>query len=104
MSIGVLRNIGVGKKLYVTEVSGPSSYDATNGQSVVAPGTVIFAAAVLNTPGNKQVKIASISGSTIVLRYYEIVASTTDGTISASEVSDGTDLSSLTVKLIVLYA
>ena len=94
------RPYGTGFIVYIGTTSGPSSYDATNGFSVTLPMKKIHdAIVVLNNVGNTQVKIDSISGNTIVLRFYTIAANTSTGEISATEVSNGTDLSALSIKI-----
>lgn len=59
MTLGKLKNIGIGIGVEIKTTTGPSSYDATNGHQIVAPGTVIDVIAILNTQGNYQVKVAS---------------------------------------------
>jgi len=100
------RDFGPGFAITILNISGPSSYDATNGFKIdmknYGMAKVHYALAKIREAGAYQVEIVSISGSEITMRFYTIAADTTTGEISPTEVSNGTDLSSLTVELVVL--
>jgi len=91
----------------VKTVTGPESYDATNGYTVtVAELTKIaYVLPAIETDGTSLFLVkGTASGNEVTLRFYTISANTTSGAITVSEVGDGTDLSGLTFPLVVYGA
>jgi len=74
----------------IVETTGPESYDATNGHSITVPELRVVKAFVAQCTGGYVASEKSKSGNTVVLDYYS----------GGSKVSGGTDLSSVSVKII----
>jgi len=84
-------------------VSGPSSYTSGGFVVTISELTKIKDCIVQlrNQDNDKRIKY-SFSGNTVTIQVFTIVADTSTGAISASEVTDGTDLSGLTFDIIVV--
>ena len=74
----------------IVETTGPDSYDATNGHSITVGKLKVVKDFVAVCTGGYVASEKSKSGNTIVLEYYT----------GGSEVSNGTDLGSVGVKVI----
>jgi len=90
-------------KVKVYRTSGPSSY-STGGFTFDATDFKKVNRALVgienDSAGNYHVEW-SVSGNTITIKVSTISADTSTGAISATEVSDGTDLSSLYFDIVV---
>jgi len=74
----------------IVETTGPDSYDATNGHSITVPKLRVVKTFIAQCTDGYVASEKSKDGNTIVLEYYT----------GGSEVSNGTDLSSVGVKII----
>ena len=95
--------LGPGYKVAFLKTSGPSSY-ASGGFEVEIPelNSIEYAVAVIaNNPGNKLIRY-SISGNKVKIQVFTISASTTDGSISATEDAAGTDESGLEIHIVAI--
>jgi len=98
MSTYNLKRFGPDEKLYITQVSGPSSYSA-GGFTVDHPFSRVSHAIAIASGG--YIAEASVSGNTVTVKvYYFDYDAAADGT--AIEVPDGTDLSGVTITVIII--
>lgn len=88
-------------------VTGPASYDKTNGFSVTVSELpkVKYVEPVMDTDGTHLYLIkGTASGNEVTLRFYTISADTSTGEITTAEAADAADLSGLTFPLKVFGA
>jgi len=90
MSTYNLKRFGPDEKLYITQVSGPSSY-SSGGFTVDHPFSRVSHAIAIASGG--YIAEASVSGNTVTVKVYSG---------AGSEVTAGTDLSGVTITVIII--
>ena len=100
MATTVIGLLADGSKLIKVTAAGPSSYDSSAGQGIVADVDYVDEVISAHAPGYLIDNI-SVSGNAITVHwYYFDYDATADG--AATEVADTTDLSGVTVTIIAI--